>query len=109
MYSVYKFKNILVDLVSYVGKSFPVMRINTISFYKDDNLMAACFWENDLQQLQKMNMHKMLPGASGPSCVIYNLQEYLTSTEADVEGTDVEGRPFALHCNINFITNKNAA
>lgn len=109
MNSSQKLKNVLVDLVSYIGKSFPIMRISTISFYKENNLVAACFWGNDLEHLLKMNMHKMLPGESGPSCVIYNIENYLTSTEAEVQGTDIEGKPFSMHCNINFLTRKSAA
>lgn len=105
MHHICQFKNMLAELLNYTVHAFPVTQIETVSFYRNEHLTAACFWENNAFA-PTVYPADSLRGPYGLLCSIYNADEYICSTDAQIEGWDNEGNPFAMHCSLQNILNK---
>lgn len=95
----------LAEVLDYTVHTFPVTRIETVTFFRNKHLTAACFWERNALNTEPDFMN-CLRGPCGLLCSIYNAAEYIYSTDAQVEGRDSEGNPFAMHCSLQNILNK---
>ncbi|MBC8173628.1 MAG: hypothetical protein H7X71_06965 [Chitinophagales bacterium] len=105
MYSIHKFKNPLISLVSEAGRTFPVSQISSVTFFKDNVLMAACFWGNEtkFKNNSPFIVERLFPAEQSPSCVIYDQDDYMNATEVEISGTGSDGNPFSMHCNVQFL------
>ena len=105
MSHTHSLSNTVVHLITDVARSFPVKAIGSVSFYRHHQLVAACFWTNndDTVDVIEVNMK-----GGYPSMVYYDHRNTYP-TDVKITGTDLDDQPFNLFLPMDFLKRRHAA
>ncbi|MBC8173627.1 MAG: hypothetical protein H7X71_06960 [Chitinophagales bacterium] len=102
MYRSEKIENVIARLVTGVAMSFPVAYINTISLFKQGNIVAMCNW------VVNEDASMIYPDKLQPAYVKF-FPTQQSFSDVEVTGIDTSGQPFTIFSPVNDIIKQTAA
>ncbi|MBC8045316.1 MAG: hypothetical protein H7Y00_00825 [Fimbriimonadaceae bacterium] len=93
--------HIIANVVTEVALNFPVAYINTVSFFKQGNVVATCDWREQKENAIRIN--QIQPA-------FYTRYDHGNDfSEVEITGIDTQGNLFKLFSPLNMIKSNKAA